>query len=75
MMFAIFSVLARGSQWFNSSAALVDSELVSLLPDGILNLFSLFELLAGPHQPCHNPSSPTTKEYLYVRMIDCTLKQ
>ena len=44
MMFAIFSVPVRSSQWFNSSAALVHSQLVSLLLDGILNLLSLLEL-------------------------------
>ena len=41
----------RGSPWFNSSAALVHSQLVCHLPVGILRLLSLFELLAGPHQP------------------------
>ena len=32
-----------GSPWLNSSAALVCSQLVCLLPVGILNLFSLFQ--------------------------------
>ena len=36
-----------GSSWFNSSAALVQSQLVCLLPVGILNLLSLFQLLVS----------------------------
>ena len=32
-----------GSPWLNSSAALVYSQLVCLLPVGILNLLSLFQ--------------------------------
>jgi len=32
-----------GSPWFNSSAALGNSQLVCLLPVGILNLFNLFQ--------------------------------
>ena len=36
-----------GSPWLNSSAVLLDSQLVCLLPDGILNLLSLFK--SGVH--------------------------
>jgi len=36
-----------GSPWFNSSAALVKSPLVCLLPVGILNLLSLFQLFVS----------------------------
>jgi len=36
-----------GNPWFNSSAALVQSQLVCLLPVGILNLLSLFQLLVS----------------------------
>ena len=36
-----------GSPWFNFSAALVQSQLVCLLPVGILNLLSLFQLLVS----------------------------
>jgi len=39
------SEFVPGSPWFNSSAALVHSLLVCLLPVGILNLLSLFQLL------------------------------
>ena len=35
------------SSWFNPSAALVQSQLVCLLPVGILNLLSLFHLFAS----------------------------
>ena len=41
----------QGGPWFNSSATLVQSQLVCLLVVGIFNLLSLFELRAGPHQP------------------------
>ena len=52
---------------FNSSAVLVHSQLVCFLPVGFLKLLSLFELLAGPHQPlgCHNPTC-LAKKYMYV---------
>ena len=33
---------SQGSPWFNSSAAIAHSQLVCLLPVGILNLFSYF---------------------------------
>ena len=36
-----------GSPWFNCSVALVQSQLVCLLPVGILNLISLFQLLVS----------------------------
>ena len=37
----------QGSPWFNSSAALVHSQLVCLLPVGILNLLSSFQLFVS----------------------------
>ena len=37
----------RGSPWFNSWAALVQSQLVCLLPVGILNLSSSFQLFVS----------------------------
>ena len=36
-----------GSPWFNSSAALVQSPLVCLLPVGMLNLLRLFQLFVS----------------------------
>ena len=40
------------------------SQLVSLLTDGILNLLSLFEFLAGPHQPLPQSHLPYQKVYV-----------
>ena len=37
------AAFVSGSPWFNSSAALVHSQLLCLLPVGILNLFSWFQ--------------------------------
>ena len=41
------SWICLGSPWFNSSAALVHSQLVCLLPVGILNLLSSFQLFVS----------------------------
>ena len=40
-------VLVPGTPWFNSSVALVQSQQVCLLPVGILNLLSLFQLFVS----------------------------
>ena len=39
-----------GSPWFNTSAALLQSQLVCFLPVGILNLLSLFQLFLSDYQ-------------------------